>query len=650
MIIRFLGILLICIAFPAGALAQTEPVEVHKSTDKVIIERKVYYIHVVRPGQTLYSISRVYNVPQKEILLENPSAYIGLQAGQALKIPYVPEDEVKEVLPEDSPGDFVFHTVEPGQTLFFLSRTYNVGIDDILEMNPGVDPNDLQINQVVRIPAERVNVVREGFPSGDDDYIHHKVEKGETPYSISRQYEVPLSVLRRANPRIIWGIKYGEYIRIPKYADEFATEFEAADTDHEGIAREPVMPRLIEGEMVIDAECARFSYEDYNRPFNVALMLPLYIDKNYPVELPDPADRQEAPSNYRDNVRTKNELFNETVPFLEFYEGALMAVDSLVATGLDVVLNVYDTERNPSKVRDIISLTEFRNTDLIIGPVYPENIEIVAGWAQRNRVNIVSPLAPRSDFLAGNPYLFQVTPSASVELEQASVFISNFPSSNFVLIHKNDPFERNIVETFKNNIFKHFSYNSNYESLVFKEVVYTDFTTNIEQSLIAGEKNIVIIPSSEQAFVSDVLMRLNNLSRFYDITIFGLNEWQRFANIEVEYLHNMELHFASPFFIDYENEDVKQFLRRFREKYRTEPSYYGFQGYDIMFYFLQAMKNYGPDFRECLPIMHTDLLQTDFLFRKSDFRNGFENNGIFIVKYGRDLNIKRLGLNARSSF
>jgi hypothetical protein len=143
-------------------------------------------------------------------------------------------------------------------------------------------------------------------------------------------------------------------------------------------------------------------------------------------------------------------------------------------------------------------------------------------------------------------------------------------------------------------------------------------------------------------------MRLNILSRDFDITIFGLNDWQGFANLEVEYLHNMELHYASPFFIDYESRNVRNFVRGFRESYKTDPSHYGFMGYDIMFYFLQAMKNYGRDFHECLPIIRTELLQADFLFRKTDYRNGFENNGISIVVYDKDLNIRRLGLNSRT--
>jgi LysM repeat protein len=650
---RLLVILITGFVNLTGVFPQTGPVEVTRSENRIVIEGRVYYIHLVKPGQTLYSISRVYNVPQKDLLLENPNLYAGLQAGQALKIPYMPEVVEADDTSADSDGEYIYHTVEPGQTLFFLSRNYEVPIDEITRLNPGVE-DVLSIGQVVRIPAKRVYITREGFPTEDDRYIHHKVEKGETLYSLSRHYNVTVRSIRRANDRLIWGLRYGEFIRIPKDPGDY--EDEPADVLYSDIDApelpsfpdtEPPDAGIFDAGVILDAECAGFNYNEYNKPFNVALLLPLYVERNYPVQLPDTVDARKAAELFPGFVTSVNELYHETIPFLEFLEGALLALDSLVNEGVSVNLSVYDTERRTEKVRQIIREPSFRDHDLIIGPVYPENLKIVADWAQSHQINIVTPLASISELLEGNQYLFQVTPSATAELEQASLFISNFPSSNFVLIHNNDPFEGHLVNGFKTKMFRHFSYSSDFDNMVFKEILYTDATVNIEQSLVPGEKNIVIIPSVNQAFVSNVLMRLNILSRLYDITIFGLSDWQRFPNIEVEYLHNLELHFASPFFVDYENENVKRFLRSFRDKYKTEPGRYSFQGYDIMFYFLRAMKSYGPDFRECLPIIRTGLLQSDFLFRKSDYRNGFENNGISIVRYEKDMNITRLGLNGR---
>ena len=643
-------VFLICglVLFP-GINAQTEQVEVVRSDDKVVIGGAVYYIHYVKPGQTLYSISRVYNVPQKELILENPTLYVmDLQAGQTLKIPFRPELDEDDLADTDQAGDFILHTIEPGQTLFFLSRTYDVAIDEIKKYNPGLEEDNLQINQVVRIPSKRVFVPREGFPERDDRYIHHKVERGETIFSISRMYDVSARAIRRANEKLIWGLKYGEYIRIPRYADDEEPEDVTVyhEPAEEEIYEEEWQPDLYDPEAIIDAECIRFDYREYDRPYHVSLLLPLFLERNWPVEPPDTVELEDVADLFPEYVLSVDELYYGTEPFLEFYEGARMAVDSMVSAGINLVLNVYDTERSTEKVRDIVDCPEFRRSDLVIGPVFPENMRIVSEWARENQVNIVSPFTTRREFLENNPFLFQVTPSSGTELEQASVFISNFPSSNFVLVHRDDPFEKNLIENFKNNIFRHFSYKSEYENLVFKEVIYTDATVNIEQSLVSEGRNIIIVPSTDQAFVSNILMRLNFLTRNYDITIFGMSEWQRFANIEVEYLHNMEFHFASPYYIDYHNVHVRRFLSRFREKYKTEPSYYGFQGYDIMFYFLQAMKNYGPAFNECLPLMRTGLLQADFLFRRRYFGYGMENNGISIVRYDRDMTISRLGLNA----
>ncbi len=119
--IRFFIFLILFTATTFNVYSQTDPVEVVRSEDKVVIGGTVYYIHVVKPGQTWYSISRVYNVPQKEILLENPHAYIGLQPGQALKIPVRPEVEEQDVLPDDPSGDYIYHLRQENPRVLYRS-------------------------------------------------------------------------------------------------------------------------------------------------------------------------------------------------------------------------------------------------------------------------------------------------------------------------------------------------------------------------------------------------------------------------------------------------------------------------------------------------------------------------------------------------
>ena len=67
-----------------------DPVKVERSNNKVIIEGNVYYVHVVKPGHTLYSIAKAYNVSEKEIVIENPGVTADLSIAQVLKIPTNP--------------------------------------------------------------------------------------------------------------------------------------------------------------------------------------------------------------------------------------------------------------------------------------------------------------------------------------------------------------------------------------------------------------------------------------------------------------------------------------------------------------------------------------------------------------------------------
>ena len=119
--------------------------QVHRSEDKVILEGKIYYIHIVKEKETLYGISKAYNVTQKVIASENPDVFAGLRTGMVLKIPAEPI--VDESVPVRDTEDFIYHVVREGETLYFLSRKYGIDVLEIEKANPEVTVSDLQVNQ-----------------------------------------------------------------------------------------------------------------------------------------------------------------------------------------------------------------------------------------------------------------------------------------------------------------------------------------------------------------------------------------------------------------------------------------------------------------------------------------------------------------------
>ena len=110
-LLSILGLILL-----QGFLLAQETVSVQRSNNKVILEGTVYYIHTVKPGETLYAISRAYNISQKAIAIENPGVISGIQIGQALKIPVDagPQEEIDTSRLSDSGEPVKFHTVKAG--------------------------------------------------------------------------------------------------------------------------------------------------------------------------------------------------------------------------------------------------------------------------------------------------------------------------------------------------------------------------------------------------------------------------------------------------------------------------------------------------------------------------------------------------------
>ena len=115
--------------------------------------------------------------------------------------------------------------------------------------------------------------------------------------------------------------------------------------------------------------------------------------------------------------------------------------------------------------------------------------------------------------------------------------------------------------------------------------------------------------------------------------LFGIPSWKNFSSLDAGYLDTLHYHFPSAIYIDYDFPPTKKFIKQYREKYFSDPEQYVYQGYDAaLFYFLQ-LKNYGTNFSGRLAGADAKGLQTLFSFYHPAEGSGFDNNGVFILKY-----------------
>ena len=169
-------------------------------TDSIGIETingKTFVIHKVEEKETLFAISRRYRTTVDAILQHNASAGSGLAVGQILRVPYT--QPVNKSL-----RNGIVHKVAPKETLYAISRTYGVSMDDIRAWN-GLTDNALAIGQELVIrksaasPPVRPQPVQHESPRPISRKGVHTVEQGETLFSLARQYEVSVDDLKTWN-------------------------------------------------------------------------------------------------------------------------------------------------------------------------------------------------------------------------------------------------------------------------------------------------------------------------------------------------------------------------------------------------------------------------------------------------------------------
>jgi LysM repeat protein len=649
--------IIILLFLSVNAFSQEEPVEVKRSTDKVILEGKVYYIHYVREKETLYAISKAYNIDEKVITLENPDVFAGLKAGMVLKIPADPVHIQEITIPETD--EFHFHVISAGETLYFLSKKYNVSIEEIQKYNPEVEYSDLQVNQVIKIPKVQYQQPRDTFPT--EDYFFHHVKKGETLYSLSIYYGVDEEQIRDLNPELKWGnIKYDEYIKIPR-----KTVLPETDTIIPVLDTIPMDTLFKVSDTIlmkrwIDADCAYMTPNPLKRPIQVGLFLPLSLRTE---EINDSIALQEAITKaeedpgvdmkWEDINKLKEELSAinpRIIGFLDFYEGILLALDSLKKANVSIELYVYDTERDTLHFEQILNQKELKNMDLIFGPVETENLKLISDFGKEHKIPVISPFTDSQWLLRDNPYFIQMIPAMEIEFRNWAKFLTNFWGNTMIIIYDGDSTEYETIEFLKQEMYEELARKSFYDGLRLKEVVITDSAEyEMNQFLTEEDQNIIIIPSSNEAYVSNILTALFFEIEEYDIRVFGMSNWHKFQSIDLEYLHKMGINYFTTFYVDYKKEAVLKFVRKFREVYKTEPyrvSPRGYNlsmyGYDLMFYFTSMLSDYGKDFISCPVNPEYKPMLGPYLFRKSGEHGGFMNQFSIMIEYSKDLEIRQL--------
>jgi LysM repeat protein len=650
---------------------------VERSKDKVVISGVAYYIHQVKKGETAYSISKAYGISVEELTKENPPAVYGLNTGQILRIPAKSVTESIGTQPDAAKNrkddsKFIYHTLKPGETVYFLSKTYDVSENDIIGSNPGIDITKLSVGMEIAIPRKDFMSSREKFdeparqqgmvqekekipgtaasavqaqtpePTQDKGYILHKVESGESLSSIARRYGLSVREMRRAN-RDLRFPQVGDYVKVPGVKEPEKPANVPQETD--------TLIKVTEAPAIKAERPSGFTpVKDLGGSLNVAVLLPFYLGEN---AVRTEIDSTRGGRGKKTNKATRRDddwIFPRSLDFIEMYEGVLLAADTLRSLGMNINLHTFDIKSDTIELTKIIRAGKLDGMDLIIGPVYSHNLSIVASYAKNFGIPVVSPV-PLFDnsVLTGNPELFLASSSLEVAQQKLAEKFREYPDHNFIFVHADTLGIDEDVQRFRKLILSELSTRIPYEEIKFREFPFysksmfdNDSINRLSHALSDRSKNIIVIASEEAPVISETMIDVHSLSKKFDIKVFGYPVMRDLDNLDPKYFFDLGLMIYSPSWIDYSKSDVKKFNSAFRRKFLTEPTgkSYAWQGYDITYYFISGLAIHGKEFIHHPEMHHPALLQTDYDFERKAEGNGFENRNLFLIRYTQDYDVK----------
>ena len=568
----FQRVITICLIVASLSAVATEYMpDIAKSKVIVFINGKKYYVHTVKSGDTLYSMSKAYGVSEDAIKECNPTVADGLKLDQTVKIPVADNATADAREVKKRKKEFVEHKIRGGETLYSIARDYNISVNTIREDNPGLNPQSLSIGQSLWVRKSDMGSSSEKEAQAemdayadnlnkatDDGFEYYVVKPGETVYSLARRFEITEQEFA-ANNDIAGGLKAGAVIRIPIKDEENVNQMEKkADVpESELIAAQSSDENII------------FRALPSDQILNIALMLPF-------------------------NVESK-----PNSSYVEFYQGFLLGLEKIKQEGRgESKLTVYNTEHNPIKVQNIVKSPAFEGTNLIVGPVYEDELSPVLQYARANSTPVVSPLA---DIKAvKSPAIYQLSPDPAKKYDKIGDLIDGGRDIYLIYADSFDKeFEGEVLALVKDKPYAAYTYSFNQKSIFTPRNSAARQIEVMDDILKEENPCLFVVLANKETDVDRILGTISSSKvaitekseKSAPYVVLGTSRWGRFNNIDHTTYFNNNVVMISTYHAKRDSQVVREFDSRYIEAYNSLPSLYAYRGYDAAVIFCTGMRS-----------------------------------------------------------
>jgi LysM repeat protein len=534
----------------------------------------------VKTKDTKYSLSKKFNISIEELEKLNPEIKDGLKNGQLLIL-----KESKKVVKNASKNEVTSqetYIIQPEDTKFSISKKFNVSIEQLEEINPQIK-NGFPIGKEITIPSAKKQLNQTNLV-----YKAYTILPKETLYGISKKFNVSQMEIIKLNPVLKDGFKEGLTINIP---NENLEKIEKASDKTKLVFKKSEIEKTL------------------------VLLLPFNL-----------------PLVESDSIKSKTEFLRSkdgklTNYALDYYSGAIIAIDSAKRLGYNIKVKIIDFEstKKGNNLNSILEKNDFSRVNAIIGPFINSQVEQTAIELEKYKIPIVSPLS--SSY--GKPYanIFYAMPSDELKRE---VLFDYFKKNN-----------GNVLAIFSNKK------KENKETLLAQfpdlKIVPTSerggvTSESIISLLDSTKKNFVILDTEKTGLILNSTGILGGLKSKYDIqlVVFELYDALDFEEISIKRFTNLKMMYPS---INKNNDTgyYKSFVRKYKSTNGINPNQYATRGFDVTLDTILRMYQEN-GFANSTTGLMSEQLESKFNYRKIE--SGNYNTGIYLLQYTDNLTIE----------
>ena len=594
--------------------------------------------HLVQPKETLYSLAKLYNITIDQLKAANGDLLNnGLKIGMNVKLPNTTDSKSKiiatpaEVLKvaittpkvvapkvvvtkvivpktqtkaEASKSGNTYHVIEPKETKYGIAKKYNLTIAELERLNPqivsdfpigyklvisGNAPAGVSV-ETTKPSAEITKSPNLTTPvSGTKKYLEeYVVKQKDTAASIAADYGMTEQELLSLNPELKKGVKLGMILRVPK-----------------GQRKEPVIKE--QGNLMKSINT--------NARKQLALLFPFNITKI------------ESDTINSTQARLKKDKFLNLT--LDFYSGALMAIDSAKVLGMNVDIKILDSQetKNSSNVAALVQQNSLQTMDAIVGPFYQSNVEKLAELLESAKTPVISPMSKEDG--KKYPNLYHSMPLT--EVLRSSIFdYMKSKGGNIIAV----------IDTKKGSV-KQYIQTSQPEVRIMGLSETGAVTADSLKILFQKDKlNYVVLASEKTGMILAVTNAMLNAQKDYQVQLVILepNETLDFEEISLTRLTKLKLLYPSCSRPN-ETDEANLFDARYKKLNKILPNQFAIRGFDVTFDTLLRLSQ-DKTFEETVQSSSSEQIENKFEY-VANATYGYANNGIYILYYDTDLTIKK---------